>query len=168
MTDPHEVPGRDRETPPSSATHLARGDRTRSTRHSSVLMLLAAAVAVGGLAFSIGRISAPAQPGSAARGTGASPGTAGTAGTSSMTLTGTIESIDGSATTIRTADGSTITVFIDGATFHGQAAASASDLASGADVQILLQGAGATSSITPAASPGHVILTAADVTLVTP
>jgi hypothetical protein len=131
-------------------------------------MLLAAVVAIGGLAFALGRISAPVEPGSASSRAGVSPGTAGTAGIGSMTLTGTVESIDGSAMTIRTADGSTIAVSIDSATFHGQAAASASDVASGAEVRIRLQSAAATSSVAPSASPGRVTLTAADVTLVAP
>jgi len=172
MSESHDVSGPTPKSRPFSVPGPVHANRTRSSRRSGMLTLLAAAVAVGGIAFAVGRVSAPAgsESGSSRAGVASgSAGTAGTADTGSMIVTGTVDSIDGSTMTIRTTNGSTVTVSVGGATtYHAQAAASTANITSGSNVQVLLQGAAATSSAAPAASPGQIPLTAADVTLTSP
>jgi len=129
----------------------------KAKRNSSMvngLLALAVVVAVGGVAFAVGRMSAPTTPagfpnggpngGNFPGGPGASfvpgggngPG-GGVFGAGGVTLEGTVESVSGDTLTIRTADGQTVDVKLPAdTTFHTQGAASSSDVASGSNVLV--------------------------------
>jgi hypothetical protein len=152
-----------------------------SGRALNVLLGLAAAVAIGGVAFTIGRSTAPVAAATGAFGPGGfgngnglpgasfAPGASGFPGGpggfnrgGGLTVTGTVESIDGDTITIRTADGSTMTITTDSATtYHESTVAAAGDVTPGASISVRLGGDGAGG---PGAS-GVPSLTATDVTV---
>jgi hypothetical protein len=160
----------------------------------SLILILGALVAVAGLAFAGGRATAPATTGTAggpnnrlgpgtsfapgAGGPGASfaPGASGPGGvfgSGELTVSGTVRSITGETLTLTTSDGQTVEVDLSGATYHSQAAASATDVTTGSEVIVRLSpGAGGPPGAAPSASPGASApsrsLSAADVTVVTP
>jgi hypothetical protein len=132
--------------------------KSTSGRALNLLLGLAVAVAIGGVAFAIGRGTAPAT---AARfpgglGNGANPGASfvpgasglpgggqggpgGLFGGGGLAISGTVESVDGDTLTIKTDDGTTIEVTIGTDTdYHTQAAATVSDVTSGATVSVQL------------------------------
>ena len=120
----------------------------------NIVLVVAAAVAIGGVAFAVGRNTAPV---SASTGTGRGNGTFGGAfpgrsftpgasgapgfgrggfggalGGAGLTIQGTVESVDGDTMTIKTANGATIAVTTGSSTtYHTQTAASASDVQTG-------------------------------------
>lgn len=121
----------------------------------NALLGLALVVAVGGVAFAVGRMTAPqtaAFPnggpggGNFPGGPGASfaPGASfgggpggGLFGAGGVTLEGTVESVSGETLTIRTADGQTVEVTLpEGITYHSQSSASSDDVASGSTVLV--------------------------------
>lgn len=132
---------------------------------------VALAVAIGGVAFAVGRSTATvAFPGNLP---GAAPGAGGFqrfgAG-GSLSLRGTVQAIDADSLTLRTESGATIEVSLDGDTrYHQQTSASADDVRTGREVIVQLDvGVRAGGGVNPAASPGPAgpIGTAADVTVV--
>lgn len=150
-----------------------------SSRATTIVFLLAAVVAVGGVAFAVGRLTAP--PTRAAGGAGASgpgaftptgsfrPGAAGGLGAADVSLEGTVQSVTGSVLTLRTSGGQTVTIDLgSGTTYHQQAAASPSAVAPGSQVQVRLQTGGAGASPAPGSSGATRTLTATDVTVVAP
>jgi hypothetical protein len=121
--------------------------------------VVAAAVAIGGVAFAVGRGTAPASastgagPGNFGNGAGFPgggfvPGASGQPGRGGfgggfggggLTVNGTVESVDASTLTIKTAAGQTITVTTGATTtYHTRSAASASDVQTGKTVQVQL------------------------------
>jgi hypothetical protein len=168
--------------PPSS-----RASRVAARGAGSVLLALAALVAVGGVTFAVGRLTAPAAAATTrgsgnGAGSGAFPGgqgfgrqggPAGFAGAGGLTIRGTVTETTPSGITVRLANGTTITIPTDGSTtYHRQAAASSGDVASGSQVLVELgggQGAagqGPNASPSPGASPR--LGPARDVTIVAP
>jgi hypothetical protein len=168
--------------PPRNAT------RRRSQGAGNALLMVAVLIAAGGIAFAVGRSTAPTSTGgdlaggfaggpssapnaSFVPGDGAQGGPGGIGG--SMTLTGTVTSVDGSTLTIETGDGQTVTVDTSGASYHAQAAASASDVTTGATIDVAVTGfgpgarPGASSAPDATAGTGNG-LTASDVTIVSP
>jgi hypothetical protein len=145
----------------------------------NALLGLALVVAVGGVAFAVGRMTAPATPtgfpngvpggGNFAGGPGASfaPGASfnpgngpggGLFGAGGVTLEGTVESVSGDTLTIRTADGQTVEVTMpEGTTYHSQASASSDEVTSGSNVLV---------RVDIQAGQGTGQLTASDVTIV--
>ena len=77
-----------------------------------------------------------------------------------MTLAGTVESVSGSSLTLKTSSGSTVTVQLgDSTTYHGQTAATASDVTAGKEVLVQVttgaassSGAGSAAAAAPSAS----------------
>jgi hypothetical protein len=156
---------------PGAATPAIPAGRKTGRRLDAVL-LLAAAVAIGGVAFAIGRGTAPASAagtgqiitggtgfptGSFAPGANRVPGggisIAGPDG-GGLTLRGTVESVDGDTITIKTASGQTIELKTDADTdYHTQAPASASDVTAGSSVEVQVQFDGAGGFGRPGASP---------------
>ncbi len=139
----------------------------RSDRTFAILLVVAALIAVGGLAFAGGRLTAPAAT---AAGTGrnggfnggnggfngpfasGAPGLGRGAFGGGVLLTGTVESIANGTLTIKTANGNSVDVTIsDSTTFHSQASATAGDVKTGSQVQVALELGGAGG---PQASPG--------------
>ena len=160
--------------------------RARSSRLLNVALGAALAVAIAGVAFAVGRGTAPASaatgpifangavPGG---GTATGPGPGGiTRGlTGGPSIEGTVTAIDADSVTIKMADGTTIELSTDDSTeYHQQAAAEASDVTTGTKVvvQVLRPGrarrpqGGAKGSPAPSASAGSTSGTATDITVV--
>jgi hypothetical protein len=150
--------------PVASAAAIAPPARRRSSgRWLNVVLAVAACVAIGGVAFAIGRGTASASTASTnnrggfiangnGNGTGQrpfgsfAPGAngggfirGGFGGGGGITLSGTVESVTADSITIKTANGQTVTIGtgVD-TTYHSQAPASASDVAAGKTVEIQL------------------------------
>jgi hypothetical protein len=133
-----------------------------SGRWLNVLLGVALVVAIGGVAFAIGRTTAPASAATNGRGTfnggfvggGTGPngsfapgpnggGFLGGRGTGSLSVSGTVTSVDGDKLTITTDGGQTLTLTTgDSTTYHTQAPASASDVTSGDKVSVKVDLAG--------------------------
>jgi len=152
----------------------------------NAVLVIAAAVAIGGVAFAIGRGTAPV---SAATGTGRifagnggvptgsfEPGANGGSGFGrggfgggGLTVSGTVESVDGDTLTIKTPSGQTIEVTTGAdTTYHTQAPAAAADVTTGASVQVEVQLDGAAGGFRPGASaaPAGPVGTAGSVTVI--
>ncbi len=177
-------------SPPPIVAAAKNGDRT-----FRILLAVGLLVAVGGVTFAIGRVTAPAAAstrggfgagGFANGGTGAAGTGAGGFGRGGfgggVLITGTVDSVSGTTMTLKEANGTSVIVNLAGTTtYHAQAAATAADLTAGKQVQVQVEiaggfggGAGAAGA-SPAASPetggtGTTTrtVTATDVTLVTP
>ena len=159
----------------------------------NVVLVVAAAVAIGGVAFAIGRGTAPTSAAAAngrgnqgvvvapggsfvPRGSG-QPGFGGGRGGfggglagGGLSISGTVESIDGDTMTIKTASGQTIEVTTgDTTTYHSQAPATAADVKTGSTVQVQLdfngQGGGA-GRPTASGAPAGPVGTAGSVTVI--
>lgn len=171
--------------------------RQGSSRATMVLYAVAAVVAIGGLAFAAGRMTAPVAAANAGTGfeRGAFPrgsfapganfvpgegrgvGLGGLAG-GGVTLTGTVESVNATSMTVKTASGQTVTVDLAGTTtYHRQAAASSSDVTAGSSVKVqvefaagggLAAGGGQGGAAPSPQASGARTFTASDVTLVNP
>ena len=171
-----------------SAPALQIPKRKSSGGWLNVILVLAVVVAVGGVAFAIGRSTAPvaaAGPrgnfgngnfpgGSFAPGQSGTPGDGflggGLRGDGGFNLSGTVQSVTGDTLTITTANGQTLE-FTLGAdtTYSSKTPATAADVKAGAKVEVQLQlGAGAgglrpNASAAPSAGP---VGTASSVTVV--
>ena len=150
---------------------------TRKNRASAgtALLLVGALVAIGGVAFAVGRVTAPAAAAptglgaGAGRGNGAENGFGGPGGfgggggfggrgAGGLSVTGTVVSIDATSIQIKLADGTTETLNLGSSvTYRDSTAGSASDVAPGATVQVSLAlggGTGPTASGQPRPSGG--------------
>jgi hypothetical protein len=132
-----------------------------SGRWLNVLLGVALVFAIGGVAFAIGRTTAPASA-ATARGNfpgGFTPGANGPNGSfapgangggflggrgaGGLSISGTVTSVDGDKLTITTDGGQTVTLTTgDSTTYHTQAPASASDVSSGDKVSVKVDLAG--------------------------
>lgn len=152
-----------------------------SGRGTSLLLLLAGAIAIGGLAFAGGRLTAPAAASTAGRfGNGQLPGYGQLPGRvdgfGGVSLSGTVTAVSADSITLDLASGTSITIPLDGATAYRTAtAATARDVTVGSDVRVTPGGRTANPrvSLDPNASPdpgaGGVSFGAAtDVTVVQP
>jgi len=175
--------------PPPVIAPVKKGDRT-----FTILLAVGLLIAVGGVTFAVGRMTAPAAA-ATTRGNGGfgNGGVGGTGATGAAGLgrggfgggvlvTGTVDSISGTTMTLKEANGSTVTVNLAGTTtYHAQAAATSADVTTGKQVQVEAQIAGgfggqgvpgaspgADASPVPGASAPTRTITARDVTLVTP
>ncbi len=127
-----------------------------------LLLALAALVAVGGIAFAVGRMTAPAAAASTnGRGTGFqngagnggvpsgsfAPGAFGRGGVGGafggITLDGTVTAVGSGTITVKTANGTETTIPTSSTTtYHQQQAATSGDVAVGATVEVRLAGGG--------------------------
>jgi hypothetical protein len=172
--------------PSAPALQVAR--RKSSAGWLNLVLVLAAVVAVGGVAFAIGRSTAPVAA-AAARGNGFfgngdfargsfAPGASGAPGgflgglrgEGGFNLSGTVQSVTGDTLTITTADGRTLE-FTLGAetTYSTRAPAAAADVKAGSKVEVQLQlGNGNGNGFRPNASgaPSGPVGTAGNVTVV--
>ena len=158
-----------------------------------LLMVAALIVAVGGLAFAGGRLTAPAASAAATSGTNSTragtgvpggsfnpnrsfaPGAGGLGVSAETSLKGTIESIDGDTITLKTSAGTTITLKTSSSTtYHSEANATSSDVAVGSSVIVSVSGFGArggqpgapgSAAASPAPSGTTTTITATDITL---
>lgn len=141
-------------TQPTPTAALLEGDRKkRPPRVLFIALALAGLIAIGGVAFAVGRMTAPAaafpgaggnvnngaggfQPPGGQNGQGF-PGGGFGGGGGGPSVEGTITTVDGDSLTIQTADGSTVTVNLSGDTSYAQEeSASADDLDAGDDVRV--------------------------------
>ena len=165
--------------PVSAGPVKARGGV--SNRALNLLLGGALVLAVAGIAFAIGRMTAPAQtitggnfPGGGVfngqgqtgnggpQGRGNGQGGFVFGGGAGPTIEGTVESVSATTLTLKTADGQTIQIALNNATtYHAQTDASADDVTTGTRLRVRLGGVGG-----PAASGGPNGLSATDVTVV--
>ncbi len=119
------------------------------------ILAIALVVAVGGVAFAVGRTTAPAQAsvpqgggfvptGSFNPGAGGPGGNLGGGGFGGgLTIEGTVKSVDGSTLVIQTANGQEVTVNLDaGTTYHEATSANANTVAAGDEVTVRAAGGG--------------------------
>ncbi len=158
---------------------------------TSIVLGLAAVVAVGGLAFAVGRVTAPAPVaaantgfgagGTEAGGTGAGGtgtnrqggfggfgggGGAGLRGAGGFGINGTVTAVATDHITIQLANGTTINIPIDSSTtYHQQQPASASDVQTGKKVLVQLSRQAGAAASPAAASGAPRIGTASDITV---
>lgn len=120
---------------------------TRSA--ASLLLAVAALVAVAGVAFAVGRTTAGATQTAAANranglgafGQGQAPPDGDRLGDRVESVQGTVTAVNGATLTITLADGSTVEVTTDSSTtYHAQESASASDVATGSSVIVQVSG----------------------------
>jgi hypothetical protein len=154
------------------------GRRSRSAQVLNGVLALAVAVAIGGVAFAVGRSTAPATAG--ANGNGREAGGNGQVGqfgggfpTASgapgggrfsfggASIEGKVTAVSPSSITLTTANGQTLTINLSATTtYHAQAAASSADVKDGSTVRVLLTGFGGNRAnggqggAAPSASPG--------------
>jgi hypothetical protein len=158
----------------AAAPTLVKKSTPRRRDPITIVLGLAVLVAVGGVAFAAGRVTAPAPAvanrggffgGGAGNGTGNGGGNGGNgfgggaAGRflgGNVALSGTVTAVASDHITLQIAGGGTITIPIDSSTtYHSQAAASASDVTSGAKVLVqLTPGTGGFNRASPNPSGG--------------
>jgi hypothetical protein len=179
-------------SPLSRPAKPAPGLKARPAKRDSstmILLLIAGMVAIGGVAFAAGRLTAsPAAAAAASNRLGGgfaraslAPGETfnagafggglgrGGAGALSGGVTGTVQSIDGSTLTLMLSTGSTVTIDLSGSTtYHNEAAGSSSDVKVGSKVQVQINTAAAASEAPNPSASGGRTLTASDILVVTP
>ncbi len=158
----------------------------KKDRSTTYLLLLASVIAVAGIAFAVGRLTAPASASAAnangrfngafARASGAPGGTGRGFGLTGG-IEGTVQSIDGSTMTVKLTNGNTVTVDLGtGTTYQSTTSASQGQVTTGSTVLVTVDGSAQTGTggTQPAAgasgAPGgfNRTFTAKDVILVTP
>lgn len=164
LTDPTPVPSPAPIAPPAAATR--RGVST------TALLVVSGFLAVAGIAFAGGRLTAPALGASAAANQLFGAGAAGTAGRRQQgvggfgaELRGKVTAVASDHLTVQLDNGRSVDVLTDASTtYHRQAAASAADVTSGSNVLIGVAAA------TPGSQPsqGQRTLRATDVTVGAP
>jgi hypothetical protein len=168
----------------------AAKSRGSSGRLLNIVLGVAIAVAIGGVAFAVGRSTAPASAStgrggfaannpnasfgpraSGAPGFGGGRGGFGGFGGAGLTIRGTVQSVSGDTVTIKTANGQTIEVTTGAdTTYNTQAPASATDVTEGKTVQVQITptGGGNGGGFRPGASgaPTGPVGTAGSITVV--
>jgi hypothetical protein len=142
----------------------------------TVMLVVSALIAVGGIGFAVGHSTTSGQTGATTQ-----DGNAGRLGPNASgipadgqrggfggvaTVTGTVVSVSADSITVKLADGSTVTVATGSSTtYHNQTAGSSTDLAAGQTVQVQTSG-GTNGGPNASASPGtQTTRTATDVTI---
>ena len=152
---------------------IAPGPAVRRSRGVTILnavLAIAVALAIAGIAFAVGRFTAPAavaagrfgngSPGQVFNGNGngngnGRGGAGGFLAGGGVTIEGTVESISDTTLTLKTASGQTIQVALEGTTtYHAQSDASASDVKAGGTVLVRVSLRGGFGNGGPGASPG--------------
>ena len=147
--------------------------RSRGARILNAVLAVAVALAIAGVAFAVGRFTAPAAaaasrfgnggPGQLfngngnanGNGNGGGRGAGGVLAGGGVTIEGTVESISDTALTLKTASGQTIQVALEGTTtYHAQSDASASDVKTGGTVLVRVNLRGGFGNAAPGSSPG--------------
>jgi hypothetical protein len=163
-------------TTPTPAPAAIVRPRRSSNRLLDAALVGAAVLAIGGVAFGIGRATAPVAAfsggpvgfpgGKAVTPDGSFDPNAGPriGFSGGQTIDGTVTAIDGEEMTVRLADGTEMTFTLDSSTAYHQATdASASDVTIGDDVSIRVKGGGRVAAgADPSAAPK---LPASDVTV---
>jgi hypothetical protein len=130
----------------------ASAPKPRGASAGSILLVVAALVAVAGVTFAVGRMTAPTSSGAGNRnvpGNGAfpggsfrpqgsfAPGGIGGLGAGSLTIEGTVASVADGEVTVKLSSGTTMQVKTDSSTtYHRAATASSSDVTVGSTVKV--------------------------------
>ncbi|MGD0018965.1 MAG: hypothetical protein ABSD62_06885 [Candidatus Limnocylindrales bacterium] len=150
--------------------------RPRSTNSTSILLVIGALVAFGGVGFAVGHATSGQTSSTTQGGTTSDqfgPNASGIPGDvvrggfgGDATVTGTVVSVATDSITVKLANGSTVTIATGSSTtYHNQTAGSSTDLAAGQTVQVQTSG-GADAGPNASASPGtQTTRTATDVTI---
>ena len=146
--------------PPAPPFRPAAPTPARGDRWFRLLLVFALVIAVGGVTFAVGRVTAPASASSGRNGNGfvngggAFPSGASASGAlpsgatafgrgglgGTTTINGTVQSMANGTLTLQLADGSTVSVTLSGTTtYHSQAAATAGDVTAGKKVAVQVQ-----------------------------
>jgi hypothetical protein len=184
------------ETQPVVVSAPRQRPRSRASSTLNIALVAAFLVAVAGVAFAVGRGTAPAaatgtalngRPGAFGNGNGANGGGGGQfqngggpgaggfgGGATGLSIEGTVTALDAGTVTIKTSAGATIQLSINGDTaYHQQAAANSADVKTGSTIVVRVDGfrggfgrPGASAS--PGASGGAPTpaVTATDITIV--
>ena len=173
-----------------SAPPAGARPRASSARILNIALIGAFFLAVGGIAFAAGRMTAPAAAitrganlpggftgnGQGNQGSGGVQGRPGGGGAfgglgGGVTVDGTVESVSATTLTLKLADGQTVQVALnDSTTYHAQSDATSSDVVTGGKVLVRLQlgrvagGGGPSASAGPGGFLGSA--TASDITVV--
>ena len=182
---------------PASALPLASviaKPKSSGGRGTSLLLVLAGAIAIGGIAFAAGRLTAPAAATAGRFGDGQFPGDGQFAGGArglpgngpglpgqgggfgGVSLAGTVDAVSADSITVKLASGTSITILLDAkTTYHAATAATAGDVTVGSEVRVTPGGrtANPRASLDPNANPdqgtgGVSFGPATDVTVVEP
>jgi hypothetical protein len=154
--------------------------RRSSSRLLDAALVGAAALAIGGVAFGIGRATAPTVPAGFRDGAVAFPGgnvvrpngsfdpatgpRGGLGFGGGLSLDGTVSAIDADKITVKLSDGQEVTFTLDSSTtYHQATAATATDLAVGDEVSVKVKGGPRVSAGADASAPPQ--LSATDVTV---
>ena len=157
--------------------------RSRSGRVLNLALGAALAIAVAGVAFAVGRGTAPVSAATGGRNAFGGPGASfqpgggqgfrgGFGSDSRLAISGTVTAIGADSMTITTSSGATVQVSINGDTaYHQQAAATSADVATGKTVVVQVAGfggrGGGGAGSSPAPSGGTTTApTATDITVV--
>ena len=132
--------------------------RSRSSRWLDLALAVAALLAVGGVAFGVGRATAPVAAAGDARGTfrsangfrpdgsfdpNGAPGRGGLAFAGGLSIDGTVTALSADSITLMLANGQEMTFALDSSTsYHQATAGSASDVAVGDTASIKVKGGG--------------------------
>jgi hypothetical protein len=157
-----------------TAELLQKAGGRKTPRTALIALALAGVLVVGGGGFALGRVTAPSPTfagfpgggnggngGNGFPGLGGGPNGSGGGGFRGGGLEGTVESISGDTMTLKTANGSTITVTLSSTTTYAkQVGGQASDITQGATVRIGV-------NVTAGAPAGDSV-PAISVTLITP
>ena len=141
---------------PSPSPVVAVAPRARSGGVLNLLLVGAAMLAIGGVAFALGRSSAPAAAfpgvGTVAEGPIVRPGGSfapgaggprGLAADGGLAIDGTVTAIDADSITLKLTNGGEMTLALDGdTTYHEATDATAADVAVGDDVSVKIDGGG--------------------------
>ena len=185
--EPASAP-RIRPTKPGPAQKAKPAKRDSSTM---ILLLIAGMVAIGGIAFAAGRVTAPTAAAAAvpsgalgfgnfprgslapgqtfnpAGGFGGGLGRGGVGGGLGSGVTGTVQSISGSTLTLLLSTGSTVTIDLSGSTtYHNETAGSSSDVKVGTKVQVQIETAAAAGATPNPSGSGDRTITASDILIV--
>jgi hypothetical protein len=164
------------ELPPAPAPTQIVRPRRSSNRLLDAALVLAAVLAIGGVAFGVGRATAPAaafnrgpfafSDGNVRTPDGSFDPNGGPRGgfSGGPTIDGTVTALDGDNVTLKLADGTEMTFTLDSTTTYHQASdASASDVTVGDDVSVKVKGG---ARVAPGADPSAAPkLSASDVTV---
>jgi hypothetical protein len=163
------------ELTPTAALLQQEGSRRPPTRMLLIAIAIAGAIVFGGAGFAIGRLTAPARTFQGFRAGGGLPGGGfgGGAGDGQGGggfgggfrgggLEGTVQSLSGDTLTLKTANGSIVTVNLSGSTTYSrEVTGQQSDISAGTTVRIGI-------NFTPGSNPATGTVNATSVTVVTP
>jgi hypothetical protein len=139
--------------------------RSRSGRVLNLALGAALAIAVAGVAFAVGRGTAPVSAATGGRNAFGGPGASfqpgggqgfrgGFGSDSRLSISGTVTAIGADSMTITTSSGATVEVSINGNTaYHQQSAATSADVSTGKTVVVQVEGFGGRGGGGPGSSP---------------